>query len=143
MVISAMSLLSDFTKSPQSFAAKYTVLMIEDALPAPLKPTATAGNTQLLAAPSYIFRFSIDANPTASRGALCKIYNDQNAPLCYFLPYKDDSAIAVTLGNAADFFFTSTLSGCSVQAQGPPATPTVIHANRKTIYFQTYQQAAA
>jgi hypothetical protein len=50
---------------------------------------------------------------------------------CYFLPWCPDGATEMTLAAAAPFFFTSTLTGCSVKVHGPKATPTVIHANAR------------
>lgn len=130
---------SDFVKDPKDFAGKYAIYMVETNLPGPLKPTAAAGHHQALAAAAYIFRFAFDPSLTAPiRGAECSIHNDTTAPQCYFLPYKPDAATSMQLGNAAHFFFTSSLSGCSVRAQGPSHTPTVIHANAGAQYKAEY-----
>jgi len=60
--------------------------------------------------------------------------------LAYFLTWSEDRTAAVTLGTKAKFFFTSSLSGCSVSVVGPPDAPTVFHANAKGISDTTQAQ---
>jgi hypothetical protein len=47
----------------------------------------------------------------------------------YYLPWKKNHSRVMKLGSAANFFFTSTLTGCTVQVFGNPAAPTVTHTN--------------
>jgi len=47
----------------------------------------------------------------------------------YYLPWKKNHSRVMKLGAAADFFFTSTLTGCTVQVFGNPLAPTVTHSN--------------
>jgi hypothetical protein len=53
---------------------------------------------------------------------------------CYFLPYKPDCSVTLDVGGLADWAFTSTLTGCSVQVHGPLATPTMTHSNARDVY---------
>jgi hypothetical protein len=48
---------------------------------------------------------------------------------CYFLPWKSNNAVTMTLGQDARYFFTAAMSGCTFQVIGPPQAPIVSHAN--------------
>lgn len=48
----------------------------------------------------------------------------------YYLPWRSNHATMISLGVQANYFFTSSLSGCAVHVFGNPQSPTVIHANR-------------
>jgi len=46
----------------------------------------------------------------------------------YYLPWDETGgALYMTLGGAADYFFTAGLSGCSIMISGNPTAPTVYH----------------
>ncbi len=47
----------------------------------------------------------------------------------YYLPWRSNAATTMQLGAAADFFFTSTLTGCTVAVYGTRTAPTITHAN--------------
>lgn len=47
----------------------------------------------------------------------------------YYLPWRSNAATTMRLGNAADYFVTSTLTGCTFAAYGARTAPTVTHAN--------------
>ena len=49
----------------------------------------------------------------------------------------------IQLGADADFFFTSALTGCTVQVFGPPYGPTVTHTNAGGIDCDYYREVAA
>lgn len=51
-------------------------------------------------------------------------------------PGLPDGATTITLGAGADYFFSSQMTGCSVQVFGPAATPTVTHSNAKTTFMR-------
>jgi hypothetical protein len=47
----------------------------------------------------------------------------------YYLPWRSNHATTMHLGNAADFFLTSTLTGGTFNVYGDRTAPTVTHAN--------------
>ena len=47
----------------------------------------------------------------------------------YYLPWRSNAATTMQLGNAADYFLTSTLTGCTFAVYGTRLMPTVTHAN--------------
>jgi hypothetical protein len=47
----------------------------------------------------------------------------------YYLPWRSNAATTMHLGNAADYFVTSTLTGCTVAVYGARTAPTITHAN--------------
>ncbi|HMJ63942.1 MAG TPA: hypothetical protein VK615_01225 [Candidatus Binatia bacterium] len=47
----------------------------------------------------------------------------------YFLPWKGDNTITMTLSQEARFFVTAAMTGCTFQVTGPPEAPVVSHAN--------------
>lgn len=136
-----MSLTAGFLKNPNKFCARHAVVI--DELHAGLvAPTAAKGTRQTLAAANYIRRFSFETSGALGRNqVLLVVQADANAPTCYFLPYKPDAATEMTLGGAADFFFTSTLTGCTVHVSGPPNAPLVVHANAGAEYRNHYEAA--
>lgn len=70
---------------------------------------------------------SFDAHgPHAGNWLACSTHQ---VMLAYYLPWKKNFSRVLKLGNAADFFFTSSLTGCSVQVYGSPTAPTVTHTN--------------
>lgn len=48
----------------------------------------------------------------------------------YWLPYEANKYCETTLGNAADYMFTATLTGCTI-AVGSGSTPKVSHINHQ------------
>jgi hypothetical protein len=103
-------------------------------------PVVAPGTRVALPAANYIMNFKFDKAThsdnivvlTVSPGAL------PGSRRCYFLPWCPDGATEITLGNGAPYFFTSTLTGCSVKVHGLKATPTVIHANARGTYTNAY-----
>lgn len=70
---------------------------------------------------------SFDAyGPHAGNWLSCQ---NQQVLLAYYLPWKKNFSRVLKLGNAADYFFTSSLTGCTVQVYGSPRAPTVTHTN--------------
>jgi len=65
----------------------------------------------------------------------------ESAFLAYYLPWKKNHSRVLKLGQHADFFFTSALTGCTVQAYGNPVAPTVTHTNAGGIADETESQA--
>lgn len=57
----------------------------------------------------------------------------------YYLPYVEDAATSMTLGDTCDYFFTSSLSGCTVQVFGDPDSPTVTHANAASTFAEAFK----
>jgi hypothetical protein len=47
----------------------------------------------------------------------------------YYLPWRSNAATTMHLGNAANYFLTSTLTGCTFAVYGTRTAPTVTHAN--------------
>ena len=48
---------------------------------------------------------------------------------CYYLPWAEGKAYAITLGAEASIFTTAHMSSCALYIGGTPQAPTVIHAN--------------
>ena len=75
-------------------------------------------------------------NPNADQ-AYVNIYRAHvaNAVPCYYLPWVTGKVTWLTLlpGAAIDYFFTSTLSGCSIYVSGPHNAPTIYHTNAQHI----------
>lgn len=59
----------------------------------------------------------------------------------YYLPWKKNHSRVLKLGSDADFFFTSSLTGCTVQVFGSPLSPTVTHTNAGGIQSEKESQA--
>lgn len=57
-----------------------------------------------------------------------KIGKYSHAFSAYYLPYANNNFATMTLGNAADFFFTDTMNGCSF-GRDNTQNPTVAHLN--------------
>ena len=53
----------------------------------------------------------------------------ERAVRAYYLPWRSNAATTMQLGNAADYFLTSTLTGCTFAVYGTRLMPTVTHAN--------------
>lgn len=47
----------------------------------------------------------------------------------YFLPWKSNNTITMKLGQAARYFITAAMTGCTFQVTGLPDAPVVSHAN--------------
>jgi hypothetical protein len=142
-----MTMTTRFTADPKGFASEHPLLVSEAAVPQARKDEiahlAGPGPHALAPAANYLLSFQIIS--FAPNKALCEIHpaGTVGCVACYFLPYRPDTAISLTLAGNADYFFTSTLTGCSVRAEGQPATPRVTHANGRTTYQNDFgaQQA--
>ena len=53
----------------------------------------------------------------------------ERAVRAYYLPWRSNAATTMQLGHAADYFLTSTLTGCTFSVYGTRLMPTVTHAN--------------
>lgn len=53
--------------------------------------------------------------------------------LAYYLPYAADRMTCVLLGDAADWFFTDLMEGCSLRIVGTKSAPLVCHVNVRSI----------
>lgn len=83
--------------------------------------------------PAWMCNFNL--TPSGGyNGFYVNLTNGGGGTPCYFLPWKNDAGVSMVLGGAADFFFTSTLSGCTVQVMGPANAPTVTHANARAVW---------
>jgi hypothetical protein len=125
-------------------ATRFSFLVDErDLTGTPLAPVVAAGTRQTLTTADYLLHFSIETwQPNSLLLRVTRAARGGSAP-CYFLPYCPDAATEIVLGPNANHFFTSTLSGCTVKVHGPPATPTIIHANARSTYRNTVATTAA
>jgi hypothetical protein len=136
-----------FAFDPQGFVGRFSVLVQEGALLAagltPNQgggPVVAAGTRVTLAAANYVMNFKFATSGHSHNVVVLTVTPGALGPrICYFLPWCPDGATEMVLGNAATYFFTSTLTGCSVKVHGPKATPTVIHANARGTYTNAYQ----
>ena len=55
---------------------------------------------------------------------------------CWFLPWIPNGLTSIRLTGGPRFFFTSSLSGCSVWVTGPTDRPTVYHGNARDLIVQ-------
>lgn len=135
---------SNFTSDPFGFASRYAILVNEMGVGA-LKPAVGAGNHAVLDGANYtpVLHFTVGVMPGNSRAIVIHQNAQAGSKPLYFLPYEADAATSMVLGNEADYFFTSSLSGCTVRVLGPSATPTVTHANARTSYGNTYNAQRA
>lgn len=69
----------------------------------------------------------------------------------YFLPWRENQVTCLPLGSKADFFFTTTLEGCSLYIGGDERSPVVFQGNARDaptapsgrVYLDTLVQRAA
>jgi hypothetical protein len=116
----------DFTEDPIAFCSQYNVLVAEPS--GLLDDSLPIGQNNVIQSIRKSFRFS--NFPGMPNTALCEIGALGEYPQsCYFLPYKPDAAITMTIGDQADYFFTSMLTGCTVRVYGPRSSPTITHSN--------------
>lgn len=149
-----------FLADHRGFAGKYTVIVSEvgyhqpanhvgamlGGVPANLRPTVADNNLQTLNCANYVFPFIFEPTPNTPRTVTLRVNPSPvvpGAPTCYFLPYQQNACTEMRLAGGADWFFTSSLSGCSVQVFGPANQPTVAHANGATVYSNAYAGAEA
>jgi hypothetical protein len=59
----------------------------------------------------------------------------------YYLPFKPGEGHMMQLGNAADYFFTPTLNGCTFACGTGALTPTVSHLNLQNVHGAINQPA--
>src|SRR5579863_748149 len=137
-----------FAFGHQSFVGRFSVLVQEGALlGAGLTPNqgggpvVAAGTRVTLNPASYVMNFAFSMAGHSHNVVVLTVSPNAlpGARTYYFPPWCADGATELLLGNAAPYFFTSTLTGCSVRAHGPKATPAVIDANARTTYTNSYQ----
>jgi hypothetical protein len=130
-----MSDMQDWLNDPVAFAGAKSIIVDESRIKAlndlHIATLVGAGPHAIVPA-TFLLRFKLEAYQSTQ--SVLQIHGAGAAGChdCYFLPYRVDTAVTLTLGANANFFFTSTLTGCTVQAYGPPVGPTVTHANAKT-----------
>lgn len=132
-----MTMLTDFVHDHTRVTSRYCAMVYEDDIAAEkgVAFTGLAGNTHVIA-PALRVSFTIDKFGKNIARFCMRPVGHAAATGCYFLPFLADKAIGMQLGNQENFFFTSSLTGCTVQVDGPPATPTVTHVNAGTRYGQ-------
>jgi hypothetical protein len=135
-----MALTSQFTRNVKSYVTQHPILVNESAVQTQRDTdfAALPGNHKVLTAGNWVKEFTLTSGPF-EHSLVIHAGHVADSEDCYFLPYLPDHAITMTLGNAADWFFTSTLTGCTVQVNGPAATPRVTHANARTRYNNEVQ----
>lgn len=95
-----------------------------------LTPNIPVGNHTTLSARRHQLYFGITPRGNVRDFNMSKTQTaDTGDTRCYYLPYKQNAAVSMKLGSDCDYFFTSSLSGCSVQVFGNHDHPTVTHAN--------------
>ena len=126
-----MPLTANFTANHPAFTGQYSILVNEP--PGLTHGLATGQNHNL---PLALLSFNFSPFATMPSTAICNITNVAGATSlpCYFLPYLPNGATTMTLGGGANYFFTSMMTGCSVQVYGPAATPTVTHSNAGAVF---------
>ncbi|MBX3207552.1 MAG: hypothetical protein KF764_21060 [Labilithrix sp.] len=125
-----------FIADPTGFTSLFAVL-VDEALVAGTSNGALAGlagGPHALATATFLMSFDFELYGSNCARLVVKPAGTAGATPCYFLPYKPDCGISLALAGGANYFFTSTLTGCSVQALGPRATPTVTHSNGRATY---------
>jgi len=131
-----------YAADPADFARRYSILVVE---PPDIKTGLGIHTGQNNVLAPILCEFSIGPFVGSLTERTCQIHNNgapTTAEDCYFLPWEADAATTMTIGANADHFFTSTLSGCTVQVNGPANAPTITHGNRKTT-FTTHGLATA
>jgi hypothetical protein len=125
---------AQFTANPTGFAASYSILVAE---PPGLLGALATGQNHVIA--PLLANFDFAGTGVMVNTAVCTIGVAATASSvpCYFLPYLPDGATTMTIGNAANYFFTSMLTGCTVRVCGPAATPTITHSNAGNTFKTT------
>jgi hypothetical protein len=128
-----MPITAAFTGHEIDFASRKAIFVNELAIAAisNLALAGLHGGGHVLVAGNFVVRFDFQVSPY--NGAMLELKTAGGTP-CYFLPYKADCGISMALAGGADYFFTSSLSGCTVQVTGPQNAPTVTHANAYTTF---------
>ena len=125
-----------FIADPTGFTSLFAVL-VDEALVAGTSNGALAGlagGPHALTTATFLMSFDFELYGSNCARLVVKPAGTAGATPCYFLPYKPDCGISLALAGGANYFFTSTLTGCSVQALGARATPTVTHSNGRATY---------
>lgn len=133
-----MAMTDDFVDDETGFAAERPIGVDERAI-ADVKPTAGAGNSQLLVAANYIFDWTMEPYGTAE--ALLTVHPNAlpGRRRGYFLPWEANASISMDIDNGAEWFFTSTLTGCTVRVYPLPAGGLrVTHANARDEYNRVF-----
>jgi hypothetical protein len=134
---------SDFQNQATALAlvSRYVMLVKEHL--GRLQPAFAADTHNVLNAGTYTLHFTVSAVPAVRTLACADIYTAAqlgSLPL-YFLPWCQNAATTMTIpAGGPAIFMTSMLSGCTVQVTGPPATPTVTHANASEKYNDGYDR---
>jgi hypothetical protein len=134
-----MTVTDTFINDAPAFASRYA-FMVDEHLIAVDKArdlTGLVNGPNPLNTASWLLGFTVELMGNNGAKVIIHPAGTAGTTPCYFLPYKPDCAISLDCAAGADFFFTSSLSGCTVQAHGPRATPTVTHANARTLYATT------
>lgn len=134
-MLPSMPVTGDFTARPVDFTSQRSVLVDETRIVAISQPALAGliGGPHVLSSATFLLDFDVEHYGLNGAVLVVKPPGSGGTP-CYFLPYKPNCATSLVLGHAADYFFTSSMSGCSVQVLGSRATPTVTHANGRTAY---------
>lgn len=121
-----MPLTNAFINNHTDFTSRYSILITE-----PLGLTHGLATNQNHNLAANILNFRLEPFGTMPSTAICHITNAavNGSRPCYFLPYLPNGATTMTIGAGANYFFTSMMTGCSVQVHGPAATPTITHSN--------------
>ena len=121
-----MTSTANFTANPTTFCGNYSVLVAEP--PGLLGALAINANHAIAPMRMHATFAPFATLPSVS---VCTIGAAATASSvgCYFLPYLPDGATTMTIGGADDYFFTSMMTGCSLQVFGPAAAPTITHSN--------------
>ena len=127
-----MTWTADFTNNPRSFISSKVVIVQEMYIAtektAHIAPLVGPG-PHAIGTANLLMSFTMEQFGPNTAACTLQPAGHAGAVPCYFLPYRPDMAVTMTLAGGANYFFTSTLTGCTVQAFGPAATPTITHAN--------------
>ena len=122
-----------FLNDPKGFMRSHTIEMAWGSLP-------TRNNQQI-----FISDFDLVPNGNGADGTprcrlesyilnalgIAKAHGPNSHPIhAYWLPYEANKYCETTLGNAADYMFTATLTGCTIGV-GSGHTPKVSHINHQ------------
>jgi hypothetical protein len=137
-----MPLTATFVADPKAFCGAHSV-MIQEPDPTAFRRAQMIRQNNVVN--PIVAHFNVDVTNLRGTKLLRIYYNNQPATAvqCYFLPYLPDGATTMTLGGPPDFFFTSQLTGCSVQVIGPANAPTVTHGNAATVFNRAVGGGAA
>lgn len=128
--------MTDFENDPIAYASRYPFLVVEQHI-LDMQPDTAAGTHEMLDTDTYKLAFDIGSFGDQRTVTIYKT-RPPGVRALYFLPYKPDAATSMKLDGGCDYFFTSALSGCTVQVYGNPASPVVTHANAGDHFKKTF-----